>query len=390
MRLSILEGNESYEYPDTSSHTLYEKYVTNMVEKIKKECKPFINEFHRNGYRVYRGMDSFSENSVHEVETREKRETSFGPTMSNDVFRNQFNDYMEQKGVTRRDKHVAYTTTTEPKSFTGVSVNYWFYFIPIGHYSYSYIKGVTQDINISDNNYFMEQVEKLNGIYENITDIELVLSQYSNVLIENIDEMSETLDNVKNQYKSYTDNPSRFEEASNHVISTLSKIKHKYEELIVKNFYKNIFEDLTIEFLIKNKSLLTGSFETLLEEVNNILILNSDYFKPTFKIISENIERLEKESNIKVGELSKLFENLNTITGIIGELLYQRSLIDSTIKLISENGWKIEETIGDINNNVITNNIDSECIVNNELWFETKKYILVPYNEVGDDIIKKL
>lgn len=139
MRLFLIENYESKEYDDWNSDE--------MMERIKADCSKFITEFIQKGHYVYRGLDELSRSKAYLVPTKHFR-LAHGHTFHNSQLAHSFDRYLEQNHIGSRYRYSASTTTTHPKSYHGVIVDAWYYFIPKGNYQYHYHKGVRSDFNM--------------------------------------------------------------------------------------------------------------------------------------------------------------------------------------------------------------------------------------------------
>ena len=167
--------------------SLDEWFTDEIINIVKEECAPFINEFLKNNTFVYRGLDNIQYDYLHLVETLPYREVH-GTAFSNNDMRESFEKYLKEKGVSRYKNSVS-TITFSPDEYEGISIDSWFYFIPRETYKYHYYKDIENgDINI-DNRAF-ENLRKigfaLGGIELEYQDLSDLIEDHSKDELETI------------------------------------------------------------------------------------------------------------------------------------------------------------------------------------------------------------
>jgi len=375
MRLYMMENDDSdyIEIPDEieeldKDSTYRRAFVEKAVKFITSKSQNFINEFYTNNVIVYRGEDDLSTDAIFTRKTREKRETTYGTIASDDTFRQQLNDYFEKQGIARRDEHVAFTTTQQPTDFKGVAVDQWFYFLPVGGYEYSYSKGSSGkgDINISRDT-MTKNLNDLNRFFRDING--LIKDQF----LSNLKSMKKPIHDLNDQIIAVNNEHDIIDKAA--LDEELKKFNENFD-YILDNLDKLIPQASDLEYLINNGMKdIRKRTEIITMKYIDTCVESYNYIKDQFLDYDGDFEGTDTITNkIKsvIGELNPLGYEL--------ELSFiENDRIKDALESFKEN---IEE-------NFITNSIE-ESIQDNELWFNTKGYILIPYGIIGDQIVEEL
>ncbi|ASV44037.1 hypothetical protein PBI_SCTP2_22 [Salicola phage SCTP-2] len=375
MRLYMMENDESnyIEIPDEieelDKYSTYRRaFVEKAVKFIRSKSQNFINEFYTNNIIVYRGEDGLSTDAIFTRKTREKRKISYGNITSDHTFRQQLNDYFEKQGIARRDEHVVFTTTQQPTDFKGVAVDQWFYFLPVGGYEYSYSKGPSGrgDINISQD-IMTKNLNDLNQFFTNIN------GEFINRYLSNLKSMKNPISELNDQIFIANNDHNIIDKST--LDKELKKINDNYD-YIIENIEKVVSQSTNLEYLITNgledimkkvKVIITKYINTCMESYQNIKNKFADY-----------------DGDIKV---------IDTIGNKIKVIINELQSLENELEVLFIDNYRIKDVLENFKENVeenfITNSID-DGIDDNELWFNTKEYILIPYSTIGDEIVEEL
>lgn len=332
MRYYLLEYDVETEINLTDKHGRIDRLeIQRVIDMIKHHCTGYINTFLKNNITLYRGMTLLNNNNeVKLMNTQKFRSPRGGMISKTDL--NVFNTWLSKNDHASRDRNAVFTTTTNPDQYHGVSISEWYYFIPVDPFKFTYSSMVKNDFNTTlEVTNFFGILKRLRSVLQRIHDF--FLSDF--IPIENY---------INNK------NLSDFKD--------ILKSKHFFEIL-----YKLITSDI-----------MENDISTKLSEYLNEFLVKVDNINIVYSKFLEYIN--DQQQNTFTGMFSKI--NVENIDNFI----YELSIVTNLLRNRGHNILNPDFMV-DFKNSFITNEI-TPAIKDNEIWFNCKQYILLPYNLIDE------
>lgn len=345
MRLFLLENFVDHEFDVTNK-----KDKEDLIAFAKKHCSKALNEFYKTNNYLFRGISGIDDYSAYVIPTKQKR-VPFGTTTKGKTGES-FNKWLEDNGHARRDKNVAFTTTSKPENYKGIHNDEWFFFIPIGDYHYTYINtNEGGDFNLHP---WVQQ--SLGSLY----DFEISLNEldmhihYSTQVMKNI-----RRDNPDTDFKKFT----KFRELEKKLFS-MNRNLQQYIMDVSMIFQKGIFSNNNLEELkeyMKKIPVFLQEYETLYYNLEKTAaLLDTDDHSDEYEIIYSSECQASVTYPIEGLTDIQSFMNIDNTFGTLDALL--KSIVSDKI---------------------------TPYFKNNEVFIECDLYLVVPY-KLGYEFIDKL
>lgn len=314
-----------------------------IIQYLKRNCSQAINEFYKKNISLFRGMDFLIKGQVYSLKPREERPSTEGMLLSSPRIFRDFDTVLREHGHASRKFNAVFTTTSDIDSYSGIPVSKdsFFCFIPFDGYKYSYHRKAKHDLNtVVDDFDSLSYIKKLNLDYHYLTEMDV----YS----------------VRPFYRSLMNNKE---------LEKDNDYKYFYDVIEVAEDFRKFYE----------------SFNRLLDNENVNIIKSLERFKK----IEKPINNLKKRVEILANDDKAREKFPESMPGVepIDILSILNNQIDKFIQFLS----RIDDTIDGVNEfmgDVVTNKISPQ-IKDNEVWFNTKNYILI-HPEDLNEIIKEL
>lgn len=326
--------------------------VEALISYAKEHCSKAISEFYASGNYLHRGISGINGDHAYAIPTKESR-TPFG-TATKGKTGASFNGWLARNGHVRRDKTVAFATTSTPAHYNGIRNDEWFYFIPVGDYHYTYINSVQGgDFNLhswvqkslGSFQYFEEMMDALEGAIN-----------HSNLLLKKIRRDNKDLD-----FDSF--------EHVNKIIDRFVAINQKSQKMILDVamlYQKGIFSGDNLDNLYELKPYM-----------EKLAFLEQDYenaHEMLQKKVRDGLDPYSDEySIISMYEFSQALE---------GPWEYVDTM---TSNIHVQDAYKMIEALMMA---FVTDKITPH-FEDNEVFVQCSSYLVIPYR-MGNDFIKKL
>ena len=334
MNYILLESESKFDIENDRDET---------IQYLKRNCSQAINEFYKKNIPLFRGMDFLIKGQVYSLKPREERPSTEGILLSSPRIFRDFDTVLRKHGHASRKFNTVFTTTSDIDSYTGIPVSKdrFFCFIPFDGYKYSYHRKAKHDLNMIIDDYdSLSSIKRLNLDFHNLIEMDV----YS----------------VRPYYRSLM---------NNNELKKDKDFKYFYDVIEVAEDFRK-FHD---------------SFNSLLDNEDVNIIKSLERFKKIEKPINNLNKRVEILANDDRAR-EKFPESMWGVESVDILSIVNRQ-IDKFIQFLS----RIDDMIDAVNEfmgDVVTNKISPQ-IKDNEVWFNTKNYVLI-HPEDLNEIIKEL